>query len=353
MKCYILGSPMSTKRLNASKVNSIRRTCVIFPGALGDFICFLPALQALAHTVAVDLFARSEFAEIAPKGVIVGAIDRPEITRLFRPESIADNELQKFFDNYDAVYSWFASRDENFVLRLLALTDGGARVFPFRAVSNQAHQTDHYLGCLNAPAGTPREPVIQLRAEAVAWADSFWSQHALRRRPVMVIAPGSGAREKNWPSEFFLAVIHWWKEAIDGMVLLLSGPVEQDRGGIEPLQSSCIVAGDLNLSRVAALLARSDLFLGNDSGVSHLCAALGVRTAVVFGPSDPVQWAPRGRRVTVLRRGIECSPCHELIMKRCPHRACLSELHPAQIIATLEELPEVVTLTRQKAGITV
>ncbi|MGH7853655.1 MAG: glycosyltransferase family 9 protein [Candidatus Binatia bacterium] len=318
---------------------------VIFPGALGDFICFLPVLQTLARGARVDLFARSEFAELTPKSVTVRTMESSAITVLFRAELGMDEEAKRFFRGYDAVYSWFASGHQEFVRRLQVMTGGVARVFPFRPARIEGHQADFYLSCLNH-AGDSAEPMVTIRPEALRWCEEFWVRHALHQRAVLTIAPGSGAREKNWPAEFFLAVSQWWREATGGVVLLLIGPVEQERGGIELLRSNCVVASDLNLSQAAALLRRSDVYLGNDSGVSHLAAATGVRTVALFGPSDPRQWAPRGKRVIVLRRNLDCSPCQDATIKTCPHHACLTEFLPGEVIATLAQLPEVVTLTR-------
>jgi hypothetical protein len=329
------------------------RSCVIFPGALGDFICFLPALQMLRRTAFVELFGRSEFAEIVPDGVTVSSLESSRISRLFRGGPDEDDNDRRFFDDYDAVYSWHGSGDQEFVWRLKSLAGCRAHIFPFRPGYAVIHQADYYLSCLRHCFASSAEPVVLLRSDAVRWCEEFWIKHALHRRAILTIAPGSGAREKNWPEEFFLAVTQWWCKATGGMVLLLSGPVEQERGGIEQLARACTIASDLSLSQAAALLGRSDLYLGNDSGISHLAAASGVRTVALFGPSDAHQWTPRGKKVTMLRRGLGCSPCGETTMKSCPHRACLTEFHPQEIISELAQLPEVVTLTRLGAGITV
>jgi ADP-heptose:LPS heptosyltransferase len=321
------------------------RVCVLFPGALGDFICLLPALHALAGDAAVDIFARREFAEIAPSGVSVYSLERTEISILFRPESIDDAPAQRFFRSYDAVYSWFASGDENAVRRLMAFTQGRARIFPFRP-SSGGHQTDHYLTSLGLTGVVPVHRLIEVRPQAFAWAAGFCTQRLDQDRPLLTIAPGSGAREKNWPLAYFLAVARWWKESADGQVLRLIGPVEQERGDTATVEDTCVDASGLNLSQVAALLARSRVYLGNDSGVSHLAAALNVRTLALFGPTDARQWAPRGEKVILVRRAIDCSPCNEPLSKGCPHRACLTELRPDDVIAVLAKLPEIVTLTR-------
>jgi hypothetical protein len=336
---------MSMKSNGSARPKALQKVCAIFPGALGDFICFLPALQALGRNASVDLFARSEFAEIAPPGVTVGSLERPEISALFRREPSADDHAQKFFGRYDGLYSWLGSADQEFIWRLRAVTDGRALVFPFRPVRSDTHQAAYYLKCVNAPSDFSGDSVIALGAEATRWCEEFWDRYDLQGRAILTIAPGSGSREKNWPPEYFLRVAKWWRETTAGVVILLIGPVEQERGGYDSLRERCVIASDLSLSQAAAMLSRSLVYLGNDSGISHLAAATGVRTLALFGPSDWRQWAPRGTRVTVLRRNLWCSPCQDPVMKSCPHHACLTELTPEEIISNLAQLPEVVTLT--------
>jgi ADP-heptose:LPS heptosyltransferase len=168
----------------------------------------------------------------------------------------------------------------------------------------------------------------------------------LQQRPILTLAPGSGAREKNWPEERFLCIARWWRRAMGGRVIALLGPVEAERGGFDLLARECLTVGDLSLSQVAALLARSDVYLGNDSGISHLAAAVGVPSVVLFGPGNPRQWAPRGAKITVISREIACSPCTMPTMKGCTHRACLTELDARNVIELMGRLPEVTTLTR-------
>jgi ADP-heptose:LPS heptosyltransferase len=281
---------------------------------------------------------------LMPDGVVVRSLESSEIGELFRSEPAAVAAHSRFC-RYEAVYSWHGSGNREFVRRLQAITGGKARCFPFRPAYARGHQTDYYLGCVCSRTTDAKPAPIKLRAEAIRWRQDYWKKHSLQSRPVLAIAPGSGAREKNWPAQFFLTVVEWWRHATGGEVLLLVGPVERERGGLDPLLDRCIVAASLSLAHVAAALAGSVLYLGNDSGISHLAAAVGVRTVALFGPSDPVQWAPHGGKVTVLRRGLACSPCGET-MKTCPQRACLHEFSAREVIAVMARLPEVVILTR-------
>lgn len=123
-------------------------------------------------------------------------------------------------------------------------------------------------------------------------------------QPVVAVHPGSGSADKCWPPDRFFQVVD--RLLTDGcFVALLTGPAEErgleqqvreyagDRAGVTVWRQELIGA--------AALLGQADLFIGNDSGTAHLAAAAGCPVLVLFGPTDPGRWRPRGRLVEVLR----------------------------------------------------
>ncbi len=113
----------------------------------------------------------------------------------------------------------------------------------------------------------------------------------------MVIHPGSGGAAKRWPLERFAEVAR----RLDQPVAWVLGPAErEDRACREAMETTGAVLDELSLEELSAALARCRLYIGNDSGVSHLAAALGVPTVAVFGATDPATWSPRGQRVTVV-----------------------------------------------------
>ena len=342
VKCYILGRLMSMKSLETSRVSMHPpRVCALFPGALGDFICFLPSLYELTKSYTVDLLARSDFAVIAPQGVRVLSLERLEVRQLFIGGGAGDERVRQFFTAYAAVYSWFASQQPVFVDQLQTVSQGRAQIFPFRPDQLSVHQADYYLSCLNSEPRQDFAPLVTLRSEARLWCDAFCQRVGLTHQPLLIIAPGSGSREKNWPEARFLEIVHWWRDRLGGKAVVVVGPVEMERRGFEELASACVVASGLDLGQLAALLARGDLYIGNDSGVSHLAAALGCRTVALFGPSDDRQWAPRGPRVTTLRRMLDDSPCDGTPLHFFPDRADLADLTAAEVIHALSKLPEV------------
>ncbi|MGH7930082.1 MAG: glycosyltransferase family 9 protein, partial [Candidatus Binatia bacterium] len=234
-----------------------------------------------------------------------------------------------------------------------AVAPGRVRLFAFRGADPTTHQAEYYLSCLGFAQHKLPAVTIPLRPDAVNWSAAFWQHFALEEKPVLVMAPGSGAREKNWPAPYFAAVGRWWRKRSGGEVVVLLGPVERERGGFDKLAEDFIAARNLNLAQVAALLSRGDLYFGNDSGITHLAAVLGVPTVAVLGPSDPQRWAPRGPKVSLLSLGVACAPCDMEAMKACPHHQCLLDFSPLKVIGELEKINEVVTLTRGGVRITV
>lgn len=315
-----------------------QRSLVLFPGSLGDFVCFIPALRVLSRGKQVDLFAHSEFADLVPSHVTVRSLERYEISRLFIPGSAKEPRLRDFFAAYSSIFSWTGSGSDTFVQQLESVSQDRARIFPFQTKGLGIHQADYYLACIGEPSLKRRVEEIPLKPEAIAWAEDYWRRHFLERKQVLTLAPGSGAREKNWPEPFFQSVGKWWRRRIAGAVVIVVGPVEEERGDTITLSGGDVVARDLRLGQLVALLARSDLYVGNDSGVTHLAAALGIATLALFGPSDVRQWAPRGKRVTVVRQNLECSPCTLPRMKSCSHRRCLTTLDTSEVIEELERL---------------
>ncbi|MHC4432224.1 MAG: glycosyltransferase family 9 protein, partial [Planctomycetota bacterium] len=119
---------------------------------------------------------------------------------------------------------------------------------------------------------------------------------------LVVIQPGSGGSEKCWYIGNFLAVAAGL--ASNGFeVVFLLGPAEQERFSDETIgqiRGAAPCLADLSLTDVLGLLSCAHSFVGNDSGIAHLAGAMGVKTAVVFGPTDRGMYKPLGPAVTAV-----------------------------------------------------
>jgi ADP-heptose:LPS heptosyltransferase len=98
-----------------------------------------------------------------------------------------------------------------------------------------------------------------------------------------------------------------------------------------------LLVADLPITRLAALLSHASLFIGNDSGISHLAAALGVPTLAIFGPTDPLCWAPRSDRALWLQGQASCAPCSIEQLRSCERQRCLESLGTEAVLAFITE----------------
>jgi len=332
-----LASTKSTKLTAAPRRNGIKaRACALFPGALGDFICAQPALLRLAQDFQLTVLARTEYGDLLPSEITIDSIERPEIARLFVAGGSRDRAVRQFFTRFACVYSWTGAGQPVFVHELQGVAD--ARIFPFRPAVWRRHQADYYYLCVDSALSTSTPlPKIPLRQAAMDWWEDYMQREALLFKPLLVIAPGSGGLDKNWPVPAFSRVAEWWQANTNGSVVTLLGPAEEERGGAPDLASKSLMLRGVSLAQAAVALARCDVYVGNDSGISHLAGAVGAPTLALFGPSDPLQWAPRGARVTVLRAGVACARSSSEQTKTS-QRHRLTVLESAKVIQKLEEL---------------
>jgi ADP-heptose:LPS heptosyltransferase len=119
-------------------------------------------------------------------------------------------------------------------------------------------------------------------------------------------------------------VARLWRGEPGGRVLLVTGPAEEERAARLPCDA---LARNERLDHLAALLRRAHLYLGNDSGVSHLAGLAGARGLVLFGPTDPRTWRPRGGGLRVLHAPTPCPACGP--ERFCVHRATVDTVGAA------------------------
>jgi ADP-heptose:LPS heptosyltransferase len=276
---------------------------VLAPGALGDLMCLIPALDAIARRHAgasIELMARFELARLAAGRTVVTrahSIDARELGALFSDQTPVDPAARRFFADFDRIFSFFAWDDQHFRARLAAATDAEVSFHPFRP-DDDAHVSAAYLRAIDATA-SPMDSRLEPTPDDLAAAARALKQSNIDRSHLIVIFPGSGSPAKNWPAEKFAALASTLSKRAGVAVIL--GPAESS---LEPVfrERGVATLKDLDLPTVAAIARLAAAFVGNDSGVSHLAAAAGTPGLAIFGPTDPVRWRPLGGRIDILWR---------------------------------------------------
>ncbi len=291
---------------------------MIRSGAVGDFVLSLPAIGALRRRfprAKVEVMGYPSTLELALGRYYADAgrsVDTAGMSSFFRKDGRLDRDISDYFSRFDLIVSY--QRDDDGLLERNLRRTGARSVIvwdpiPDRVVApaqcEKRHAIDHLIDALR-PLGIREEgiaPKIFLNPQDRCFASKFLSEEKLRKfRPLVAVHPGCGGKKKMWPPENFASVIEHISRARGAKVVLISGPIDKEAvNDVLNRQSfNPILVKDLSLVQLAALLERCHLFLGNDSGVSHISAAVGTPTLAIFKASDPDIWAPRGENVTTI-----------------------------------------------------
>ena len=251
-----------------------RRTLVVHSGGVGDFLFACPALGHLART-------RLELAVAGGLAYAAHGLDDIDFTSVFVAPSA---RLRAFLEPFDRAVVWM--RDTGKIeAGLRACGVGDVRCFPGLPPEDWTqHASEYYLHCMGAPPTPPFR--LELPPDAPPLD--------------VVIHPGSGGRRKNWPLERFLAVAEMLEEQGRDVTWCI-GPAEEALA----LPANVCVLRCVSLVELGRALAGAAFYLGNDSGITHLAAAVGCPTLAVFTTTDPAVWAPRGEHVWVVRTKAE------------------------------------------------
>ena len=152
---------------------------------------------------------------------------------------------------------------------------------------------------------------------------------------IAALGPGTSKRRalKEWTPEGFAAVGRHLTGLGYRVVVLGTEPVD---GIVQGCPEIVDLSGRTNLGEAAAVLARCDALVAVDSGILHLCAALGKPVVGLYGPSDPSATGPQGEGHVVLTSGAECSPCGQ---GECKYkRKCMTNIDPSAVIAAVETI---------------
>jgi ADP-heptose:LPS heptosyltransferase len=271
------------------------RVLLVRAGALGDLLLLRPliaALRAASHSVGL-------IAPASPAAPLVREVDelfpweRPELAALLAGDSIG--ALGQLLARSDAVVAF--TRSDSLSRTLSAATAVPVRVQD-PAPPRGRHAADWLRDAVRDWVGAGSAPVASLQPspDEQAAADA-----ALGRLPdgFLALHPGSGSPAKNWPRERFRRLAERLSPRCP--FLLVRG--EADASACAPLAElpGAVLATQLPLRVLGAALHRSGLFIGNDSGVSHLAAAYGAPTLALFGTTDPRSWRPLGAHVEAIR----------------------------------------------------
>jgi heptosyltransferase-2 len=278
-------------------MQSARDILVLRGGTLGDLLLTLPVLTALRSAfpeATITLGARTPALELIANTRLIDralSLEGPDLRRLYVQDGLAGKSL-----SYDLAVSCLADPDGVVLSNLKSA--GIDRIVTREPEVRQGHAVDHFLQALpEIGVPIPDKAVPHLKLDSGRIEKGRRLASALGGNPI-VLHPGSGSAGKNWPLENYLALAGRLR-ATDRLPVFTLG--EADMHLVDPvLTAGMPVIRDRHLADIAGLLAVARAYVGNDSGITHLAAALGTPTVALFGPTAPATWGPRGAHVRIV-----------------------------------------------------
>jgi heptosyltransferase-2 len=292
---------------------------VIRGGALGDFLVTLPTLRLLRERwpdARIELLGHPPLAEPAIGRYYLDAarsVHHGPLSAFFTPRAVLDPAWMDWFGGFDLVLSYFYDPDQLFEQNLHRCGPGRLLTLASRVPDNFTVPAARHFAEIVRPLD------LQLGAEIgselfpspadLDGARAFLAGLAPGSR-LVAVHPGSGGESKIWPADKWAELGRRLAQRFPDVTLLLiegEADAEPARFVAEAWQGLRVVrARLLPLAILTAVLRQATLYLGHDSGITHLAAAARRDLPVValFGPTDPAVWAPPRTGVHVLRRSV-------------------------------------------------
>jgi heptosyltransferase III len=280
---------------------------VIRPGAIGDALLTFPVLKALGEQYAGMPITFVSNAQVLPLALAFGVAEQTfdfqdiQWSELFSATGIRTLFMHTLLQQTDLAICWM--RDPDGIIGHNLKMSGVKHVLIAPGRSSEGEHI-HIVDYLAHTVG-----LQGIRAQFSTFSClqnvDLISKDITNR--FVAIHPGSGAVQKCWPISRFAIVIKRLLEK-NRPILLLAGPADTERVDdllqqllSPPTPAMFKLLTNAPLLEVARQLQQCMCYLGNDSGITHLAAMLGVPTVAIFGPTDPAIWRPIGRFVKVLQ----------------------------------------------------
>jgi heptosyltransferase-2 len=298
---------------------------VIRGGAIGDFILTLPAIAALRKNFPDAYLEVLGYPHIAQLALAGGLVDRVEslgaraLAGFFARHGELAEELVDYFSEFDLIISYLYDPDQIFSTNVSRCTRAQFITGPHRPKEGTTiHAAQLYLKPLERLAIFNADPVPRLRMGN----DSSPLPNAAGQGNDRVLAlhPGSGGEHKNWPEANWAELLQNLINETSFHLLLVGGEAEGERlqrlaAALPPARVR--VAQSRPLAELALMLQHCSAFIGHDSGISHLAAAVGLPGVILWGETTEEIWRPPSDKMLILRHpnGLPALPVSHVLDK--------------------------------------
>jgi predicted lipopolysaccharide heptosyltransferase III len=332
----------------------VRKVLLVRLRSIGDTVLATPSAAALKRflpNVEVDILVEDWVAPVLDShphidNVIV--LERGGLVARTR----AARELRSA--GYDVVYNLHGGTTATFLTRATGARHRvGYKTYQYAQLHNhqapsplllwgqqKTHSVEQQLALLGwtgVPVTDRPRTQLGVSPEAAQAIDERLTAAGLNDRKFALIHPAAAFATKQWATENFARVVEFLAERGYASVAIAA---PHENAILENLTSEAsvgIVTFELSLPEVTALASRSQLFVGNDSGIAHIAAAVGTPSVVIFGSSNIAHWSPWNRAsAEVVFEEMPCQPCHGYFCEKFSQPECILRVPVARVTAAIE-----------------
>ncbi len=190
-----------------------------------------------------------------------------------------------------------------------------------------AHETEHNADLLESMGVkyTHRKSEFFIPQESAKFAQDFYASAGIKGDDFVVcIHPGSGYSSKRWLSKKWAQLTDKLSYGLKAKVIVIG--VRDDKtliGQIKSMVKTNIIdaSGKTSIEQLAAIIKKANVFIGTDSGPSHIASAVDTSAVILYsGTNFPSQWAPQNKNITIIKKDIPCVGCER---QKCPNNICM------------------------------
>ncbi|MEP6568385.1 MAG: putative lipopolysaccharide heptosyltransferase III [Acidobacteriota bacterium] len=336
---------------------TVERVLVIRLRSIGDTVLTTPSLLALKRFLphaSVDILLEDW---VAP--VLAGFPSVNNVITLERKSTSARARVARQLraNNYDVVYNLHGGTTSTLLTRASGAKHRvGYETYQYARLHNhlspsssllwgrdKTHSVEQQLALLGwtgVPVSDRPPTQLAVTPEAAAKIAARLKAAGLDEAPLAVIHPAAAFATKQWAAAKFGLVAEDVRSR--GLaVIAITTPSEKSIVDEMSKNAGTPVAAftDLSLPEVTALLVRARLFIGNDSGIAHIAAAVETPSVVIFGSSNTAHWRPwASSAAEVVYEEMECQPCHGYFCEKFAEAECIKRVPLERVIAATERV---------------
>ena len=344
--------PLAPARWDWSKVQKV---LVVRLRSIGDTVLSTPSLFALRRflpNAQIDILVEDWVAPVLDEHPHVDNVVVLERGGFVSRVRMA---LELRSTGYDVVYNLHGGTTATFLTRATGASHRvGLKTYQYAQLHNhpapsplllwgqqKTHSVEQQLALLGwtgVPVTDRPRTHLAVTAAAAAAVNERLVEAALADRQIALIHPATAFATKQWATENFARVAESLAERGIAPVVIGAPHEREIINALMDESSIRIISLDLSLPEVAALAARSQIFVGNDSGIAHIAAAVGTPSVVIFGSSNVTHWRPWNKAAAeVVLEEMPCQPCHGYFCEKFPQPECILRVPVERVVAAIDK----------------